>query len=192
MLRSRDSITDSWHCVSLTTAGIRCVRPVKRGHKCAQHLRLEDGLCIAPSHLHNGGWGLFTTIARKKGERITPYTGARVVLDEAAMAEYEAYGYGGEYVLQLSQTQFIDASHPTSCAGRFSNTARWWNIARKECRGNNAHFTLNRSKKTAWITATRDIQAGEEVLTAYGSTYRIHPPPSSQTCSPPIRRRKSI
>ena len=173
MTRSKQSITLGQHCASLTVAGDPCLRPVKRGHKCAQHLSLDDGLRIAPSRLQNGGCGLFTTVARKKGERITPYMGVRVVLSKAAMAEYEPYGYGGEYVLQLSQTQFIDASLPTSCAGSFSNTARPWNIARKEYRGNNAHFTRDR-KGRAWITATRTISAGEEVLTDYGRTFYIN------------------
>lgn len=159
-------------CTSTTTAGKRCIRPVKRGHKCAQHLEREDGLRIAPSRLWNGGWGLFTTVARLKGERIAPYTGEKVSLNRAPKGVRESYG--GEYVLQLSRTQFIDAFHPRSCAGRYSNTSRAWNVARKECRGNNAHFTLDhRAGGSAWITATRKIDVGEEVLTAYGHSFHI-------------------
>lgn len=160
------------YCTSLTTSGAGCARPVKRGHKCAQHLKQEDGLRIGPSRLLKCGWGLFTTVARVKGERIASYTGERVSLED--VPEDARDQYGGEYVLQLSQTQFIDAVHPRSCAGRYSNTARAWNVARKECRGNNAHFTIDhRAGGCAWITATRKISAGEEVLTAYGRSFRI-------------------
>ena len=83
--------------------------------------------------------------------------------------------YGGEYVLQLSRSHFIDACCPTSCAARYSNTARSWNVARGgECRGNNACFTLDRrGRELAWITATRTIRAGEEILTAYGGGFTI-------------------
>lgn len=166
-------------CCSITAEGKRCTRQVKRGNKCGPHLKSEDGLRIAPSRLHNGGWGLFTTIDRCKGDRIACYTGKRVILDGRSSS---GSSYGGEYVLQLSRTHFIDAALPTSCAARFSNTARSWNIAHKECRGNNAHFTLDRrGQGTAWITATRTIRAGEEVLTAYGRTFCISPQGATST-----------
>ena len=173
-------------CQSYTVANARCSRWTSHGNKCAQHLRVENGLAIGPSTIAEAGLGLFTIIPRRKGERVVPYLGASVTLTSADER------YGGEYVLQLTRTQFIDAAATSSGAGRYSNTARPHNVARKQCRGNNAHFTLNRTTKTAWITATRNIHAGEEVFTAYGSTYRIHPPPSNQTHSPPIRRRNSI
>ena len=173
-------------CQSYTAAGARCSRWTSRGNKCAQHLRAENGLAIGRSTLAEAGLGLFTIIPRRRGERIVPYLGKSVTLASADER------YGGEYVLQLTRTQFIDAAATSSGAGRYSNTARPHNVARKQCRGNNAHFTLNRTTKTAWITATRNIHAGEEVFTAYGSKYRIQLPPSSQTSPPPIRRRNSI
>jgi len=173
-------------CKSHTTTGARCSRWTGKGNQCAQHLRAENGLAIIPSTIAEAGLGLFTTIARRKGDRIVPYLGTSVTLTSADER------YGGEYVLQLTRTQFIDAAATSSGAGRYSNTARPHNVAKKQCRGNNAHFTLNRTTKTAWITATRNIHAGEEVFTAYGSTYPLHPPPSSRTRPPPVRRRNSI
>lgn len=156
-------------CKSHTFTGARCLRWTSRGDKCAQHLRLENGLEIAPSTITEAGLGLFTTIARRKGDNIIPYCGTHTHL--AASDER----YGGEYVLQLTRLHFIDAAIPSSRAGRYSNTARSRDISQGLRRGNNAHFTLNRTTKTACITATRNIHAGEEVFTAYGSTYRISP-----------------
>ena len=137
-------------CQSHTATGTRCSRWTSKGNQCAQHLRAENGLAIAPSTIAEAGLGLFTTIARRKGERIVPYLGTPINLVSADER------YGGEYVLQLTRTQFIDAAATSSGAGRYSNTARPHNVARKQCRGNNAHFTLNRTTKTAWITDDKD------------------------------------
>jgi hypothetical protein len=130
-------------------------------------LRLEEGVSIGPSNISNAGLGLFSTIARRTGDRIVPYAGKRVKLKSSNSS------YGGAYVLELSPVLFIDAAAPFSGPGRYSNTARARNIASGECRGNNAHFTINRRTGTAWITATRPIKEGEEVLTAYGRGYRM-------------------
>ena len=171
-------------CVSFTTTRQRCTRWTSRSDKCNQHLELEDGLRVAPSRLTDAGWGLFTTVARRKGQHITQYAGARVRVDPSSP---EGRSYGGVYVLQLSPTEFIDACHPCCSAGRYSNTARAWNVAQGECRGNNAHFTLDRrGGGTAWITATRTVNAGEEVLTAYGRQYHI--PHTKNTVVPPPHR----
>jgi hypothetical protein len=108
-------------------------------------------------------------VARRKGDRVAEYTGKHVTL-----AETDDGSYGGEYVLQISSTTFIDAACTSSGAGRYSNTARSYNVARKECRGNNAHFTLNRrGKASAWITATKNMRPGAEVYTAYGRAYCV-------------------
>lgn len=157
----------SVQCTSLTNQGARCLRWTSQGNKCAQHLHCEDGLAIAASTIAEAGLGLFTTVARRKGDRIVPYQG-KVVHRDAADEHY-----GGVYVLQLTATRFIDAASPSSGAGRYSNTARAHNIAHHQCRGNNAHFTIHRATNSAWITATRNMDAGEEVFTAYGSSYRI-------------------
>ncbi len=154
-------------CVAQTAVTKQCSRWTRCGNKCVQHLRSEDQLLIAPSGIAEAGLGLFTTKTRRKGERIAPYTGKYVKLTSLNDK------YGGVYVLQLSRTLFIDAAAPSSGAARYSNTARSHNVARKECHGNNAHFTLNRRNGTAWITATRSIPAGEEVFTAYGGSYPI-------------------
>jgi hypothetical protein len=192
------------------------MRKTAHGHKCAQHLRAEDGLLIARSTLADAGLGLFSTVARQKGDCIAPYTGLHVRL-RAADAQY-----GGAYVLQLTQTRFIDAAHPASGAARYSNTARALNVARKQCRGNNAHFEMvtltpsvvsvpseseaaeadrmipasaavtraahkaTVSRRVACIVATQTMKAGEEVLTAYGRSYSF---PPLQRAAP---RRRSI
>lgn len=163
-------------CVAQTAVTKQCSRWARYGNKCAQHLRSEDQLLIAPSGIAQAGSGLFTTKARRKGDRIAPYMGKYVKLTSPNEK------YGGAYVLQLTKTLFIDAAAPSSGAARYSNTARPHNVARKECRGNNAHFTLNRRNGTAWITATRSIPAGEEVFTAYGGSYPIPLPDTQARC----------
>jgi SET domain-containing protein len=184
-------------CTCRTISGAICLRKTAHGHKCAQHLRAEDGLLIARSTLADAGLGLFSTVARQKGDRIAPYTGIHVRLRAADER------YGGAYVLQVTRTQFVDAAHPASGAARYSNTARAINVARKQCRGNNAHFEMvtvtpsvtfgefdrARGVATPCIVATRSIKAGEEVFTAYGRSYSFPPLPRGTAAS---RRRRSI
>jgi hypothetical protein len=85
--------------------------------------------------------------------------------------------FSPEYTVRVTHTEFIDATEPTSGAARFSNTARRWNIAANECRGNNATLSVDRMDGgTVTIRATGKIRAGEEILTAYGSSFRITDP----------------
>lgn len=160
------SIAARVRCTSyFRSTGIRCTRYTYQGHKCASHLLAEDGLMIKQSTIPNSGKGLFTAIARRKGDRLAPYTGQRITLENPDIT------YGGPYVLQLSRTQFIDAAHTSSGAGRYSNTCRMANVKRGEARGNNAGLVLDRSKKAVWIVASRKILAGQEIFTAYGHGY---------------------
>ena len=51
-----------------------------------------------------------------------------------------------------------------------------------QSRGNIAHFTLkSRGEGTAWMTATRKIPTGEEVLIADGRTFPISPQRATPT-----------
>jgi hypothetical protein len=93
----------------------------------------------------------------------------------------------GVYVLQLTHTTFIDAADPSSGAARYSNASRSQNVTQKQFHGNNAHFTLNRRDKIAWITATRNVKAGEEVFTAYGGSFLI--PVPTPKAKAPLRQR---
>jgi hypothetical protein len=159
----------------------RCTRRTSRGKKCAQHLARDGGLLIAPSRINGAGLGLFTLTERAAGDRIAPYTGQRVHI--ARSDATTTCCSGGEYVLQISKTDFIDAADPTSCAARYCNTARAHNVRNKECRGNNARFTIDRRRSGssgsssngsgAWITASKRIRPGDEVYVAYGPSYRF-------------------
>lgn len=128
--------------------------------KCWQHLEKEDHLRIKKSSIPRAGDGLYTTVRRKKGERITTYDGQVVVNPPA--------DWGGAYVLQLKKhpPTFVDAKRTDSAPGRYSNNCR-----RGQC-VNNAHMrpTLQRGVQGS-IKATRPIAAGKEVYTAYGRSY---------------------
>ena len=122
--------------------------------------------------LSHGGLGLFTTMDRASGDTIASYAGKRISLRGKPQSAIDEVA--SEYIVRITNTEFIDATEPTSCAVRFSNTARRWNIAAKECRGNNASFAVNRMDGgSVSIRATSNIRAGEEILTAYGSSFHI-------------------
>ena len=115
---SEDSVRKVVQCSGRTRAGKRCARRTAKTPLCYQHLNSEYHVKIKPSHIKAAGLGLYTTIARKKGDNVVPYSGAQVQSNNP--------DYGGDYVLQIKRhpPTFINASATTSGAGRYSNNAR--------------------------------------------------------------------
>jgi hypothetical protein len=93
-------------------------------------MRTELGRQVKNSTIPGAGFGLFTTCAREKGERIVPY--------EGKLVHFET-DYSGPYVLQLSRTCFIDAQESSSGVGRYANCCRGGDKAQGFCVSNNAH-----------------------------------------------------
>ncbi len=153
------SIIDSTRCVGSKRDGGRCARITRRTNLCYQHLQMQSHLAIKKSNIPAAGFGLFTTIHRKKGENVAPYSGKVVVSHDP--------DYGGPYALQIKKhpPTFIDASHSTSGAGRFCN-----NCQRGQCT-NNTGLSINNNTKQASVRANRNIPAGKEIYTAYGRDY---------------------
>jgi hypothetical protein len=149
----RSSRTSGFTRCSSTTS--QCVAVVTVGEKCPQHLEQEDGLRISRSRLSNGGLGLFTTVDRAQGATIAAITGRGVSRRGELRSDLDRLNED-KYLVRLSRTEFVDVSALTSCAGRFSNTARHWNVEANECTGNNARFKVNRKAVVLLVSWRRE------------------------------------
>jgi hypothetical protein len=156
------SSTTSIQCRSFNINGNRCKRFTCHGYTCFYHLRKEMGLVVKQSSIPRASLGLFTVWPRVKGDRIVAYEGEHI-RSEAV--------YSGPYVLQLSKHSYIDANDPFCGVGRYANCCRTGDKGEGSCRANNTHLAIDSASKTASIIATRSMEAGEEVLCAYGQSY---------------------
>jgi SET domain-containing protein len=120
---------------------------------------VPNNLVIGPSPIH--GMGGFARRALNRGERVVEYTGEKITKAES-LRRCEA---GNWFIFSLDDEFDLDGN----TAG---NPARWLNHS---CAPNcEAQFLDGR----VWITARRDIAAGEEITFNYGYTldeYREHP-----------------
>ena len=117
---------------------------------------------IKRSLLPNAGKGLFTKIAIKKGARIVEYRGTIRLWKDVRHLD----GYNG-YLLRLSRTHAIDAQPLRSGKGRYANDAM--GLARVMGLRNNAEYLIYGDR--CFIEATRNIEAGEEILVSYGRAF---------------------
>lgn len=152
-------------CSGRTQTGARCKRRTARTNLCFAHLETKEHLKIQKSQIRGGGFGLWSTVPRKKKQRVTDYTGEKVISHDPE--------FGGAYVLQIKDhpPTFIDARKTTESAGRYSNTSR----ARDGFR-NNAHLSVSHRYNKAGIVMTQNLpnatkQHPREIFTAYGGTY---------------------
>ena len=120
---------------------------------------VPNNLVIRPSPIH--GLGGFAARPLARGERVVEYTGEKITKAES-LRRCEA---GNWFIFSLDDEFDLDGN----TAG---NPARWLNHS---CAPNcEAEFLDGR----VWITARRDIAAGEEITFNYGYTldeYREHP-----------------
>ena len=102
----------------------------------------------------------------KKGAKIAKYKGT-----VKSQAEYDKKPSG--YGVSVAGGRVIDAASTQSSIARYANNCRGADKKAKECRGNNAKFSINNrtTPPTVWIKATKNIAAGTEILLAYGSGY---------------------
>jgi len=152
-------------CIGHTKNGSRCKRRTARTQLCFAHLETQEHLKIQPSHIRGAGLGLYTTIPRRKNQRVTDYTGEEVVSHRR--------NFGGAYVLQIKDhpPTYIDARKTTEAAGRFSNSARRGDGVR-----NNAHLSISHARRKYGIMMSNNLpgaskQHPREVLTSYGGVY---------------------
>jgi SET domain-containing protein len=109
------------------------------------------------------GQGLFAVQAITKGTRIVQYLGERIPKDEGARRLVQ----GNAYIFELSARIDIDGKTLT-------NTARYINHS---CAPN---CDIDKTTRTIWVVALRDITAGEELSYNYGYEYD----PKSYTAFP--------
>lgn len=153
------SIRKVVQCVGHNKSGHRCQRKTAKTDLCYQHLEAKYHVQIKRSHIRAAGMGLYSTVARKRGENFAPYSGVKVVTQDP--------DFGGDYVLQIKKNPptFIDARATSSGAGRYSNNARQGQGT------NNAKLSYNTGKGEANLKATKNVPKGSEIFTAYGNTY---------------------
>ncbi|MBP8042064.1 MAG: SET domain-containing protein [Bacteroidales bacterium] len=123
-------------------------------------------ISIKPSQIPGSGLGLWATKDFKKGDVIVKYDGDKISLKECERRNQNQDGYGG-YYLTLSKNRIIDAQYTLWAMGRYANDAA--GLSRIKGLRNNAKYQL--IKREAFIVASRNIKAGEEILVSYGRSY---------------------
>jgi hypothetical protein len=138
---------------------IQCKNMTKRGDFCTSHQGRNLGVKVAKSQIKNGGLGLYTTVPRKKDQKIADYTGKVTTFNPPN---------DSDYVLQLTKDRFVDAENPlTSGYARYANDAKKKDLPLR----NNAKFSYNRTKKECVLKANKNIKANSEVMVPYGAGY---------------------
>jgi SET domain-containing protein len=123
---------------------------------------LERQLVTRRSALKNAGKGLFTTKDIRKGTRIVEYKGKIRTWKEIK----EQDGFNG-YVFYIKRDHVIDAKKTKTALARYANDAR--GLSRADGMRNNAKYEEDGLR--VFITATKDIPAGSEILVGYGKEY---------------------
>jgi SET domain-containing protein len=132
-------------------------------------LKLPATLRLGRSGLH--GHGLFARVPIARGARIIEYVGNRITKAEAEREEERrlkrlAAGEDGcVYIFELNKRHDIDGRVP-------------WNPARRINHSCAPNCEVEVFRGRIWITAVRDLQAGEELTYDYSFDYdawRDHP-----------------
>ena len=123
-------------------------------------------LSIKKSQIPSAGQGLWAEKDFKRGEIIIKYDGERISWKECERRNMAQEGYGC-YYLFISKNKCIDAQYTTWAQGRYANDAA--GLIRKEGLRNNAKYEI--IKGEAFIKASRNIKAGEEIFVSYGRGY---------------------
>jgi len=111
------------------------------------------------------GLGLFTTVAFKKGDLVTEYTGEKISTDEANRR-------GGQYLFELNDDFVVDGKDRT-------NESRYINHS---CRPN-CYPEIDDEEEHIFIFAKRAIKIGEELTYDYGKEFwNVHIKPKGCRC----------
>lgn len=153
------------------------------GYYCQVHARDILGLCVKPSTIKNAGLGLFATRPFAKDERIDEYRG-----DVVEREVYEDEGRS-DYAIDILDAHYvINAIYSTDSFARYSNDARDKSLNNADLRTDEDLVEEARERRIndgegvdekdpegsadqVWLVATRDIKAGQEIFTSYGTAY---------------------
>ncbi|HEY9362466.1 MAG TPA: SET domain-containing protein [Chitinophagaceae bacterium] len=119
-------------------------------------------LYIKKSTLPQAGKGLFTKEFIPKGTRIVEYIG-RI----SSWRDADHRDGTNAYIYYVNRNHVIDAFTYKKAFARYANDAN--GLIKKEGVRNNACYEKNGSG--VFITATRNIEAGEEIFVGYGKEY---------------------
>lgn len=123
---------------------------------------------VKESTLPNAGFGLFTTIDRKKNDLIVTYDGTVIEVSHDQLPPE------GPYVFQMSNQIFIDSIDPHAGLGRFVNCCRPKDEITTGLH-NNAVYRVDQARRAINVRATQKISAGDEIFAPYGKKYRWWP-----------------
>jgi uncharacterized protein len=121
-------------------------------------------LIVKHSQLPKAGKGLFTTTPIKEGDKIIEYRGE--IIDWKEYEKRVEENRDG-YLFYISDELCIDAYPTPQHMARYANDAR--GITRVKGIKNNSIYEVDGDK--CFIVATRDIEAGEEILVDYTKEY---------------------
>ncbi len=122
-----------------------------------------DYLYVKTSQLPNAGKGLFTAINIYKDETISVFKGE--VLTEAQI-KFRVENGDDKYFISLLDGTIMD-SMSVDCFAKYANDANGSSNAKFK---NNAKIALDEDDNVC-ITATRNINIGEELFCNYGARY---------------------
>jgi hypothetical protein len=125
--------------------------------------RLDAALSCAslraqPSRIAGAGLGLFAAVAIRSGATVCDYTGPRFRTAQAIRVRDKSY------LMRLGPQAYVDARPALGCPGRYINDGGC-------AASRNVAFDKRPEAWHARVVATRDIAAGEELLTDYGGWY---------------------
>ena len=123
---------------------------------------LEKHLVVKRSSLPDAGKGLFTKQFIAKGARIVEYKG-RATTWKLAQQQKDFNGY----VYYIKDALVIDAKNYRKPFGRYANDAN--GISKVKKTTNNSRYVVD--GKRVFIEATKNIDAGSEILVSYGKEY---------------------
>lgn len=122
---------------------------------------LEKELEVKHSTIPGSGKGLFTKIFIPKGTRIIEYTGKITTWKEVKD------DWSNVYLYTIDPKHVIDARNNKKSLARYANDAK--GLTRIKGMSNNAEFENDGLR--AFLVATKNIEAGEEILVSYGKPY---------------------
>ncbi len=121
-------------------------------------------LKVKRSQLTGAGKGLYTTSAIKKKSKIIEYKGE--IIDWKEYEKRVKEDRDG-YLFFINKKRCIDAFDTPEHLARYANDAA--GLSRMKGLRNNACYEI--SGDQCFIVATRDIEAGEEILVSYTKEY---------------------
>ena len=122
---------------------------------------LEKQLVVKNSTLPGSGKGLFTKKMIPKGTRIVEYKGRITNWKEMK------YAWENGYIYNVNNNHVIDALPYKKALARYANDAQ--GLSRVKGITNNCVYVNDGLK--VYITSTKDIPAGAEILVRYGKDY---------------------